>query len=202
MSYAHLEPESMIPKNVHYKNSKIKQYFKEGRGLRTETTINDTRDLQIGRRLENLGALRRIGFAANRRLLSVQTLSHDCTIGAQRFSSLVEPAVIEGQRVSALPFGNFRVLALMHTLCLLVFAVNGFRSRHFRQHFCQFSGIVPEHHSQGKVTYDLRRLRLHGLIEKIPGSFRYRITPQGIQAASGCTLLYQGIRPILPARLF
>jgi hypothetical protein len=87
--------------------------------------------LQIGRRLENLGALRRIGFAANRRLLSVQTLSHDCTIGAQRFSSLVEPAVIEGQRVSALPFGNFRVLALMHTLCLLVFAVKGIQAALF-----------------------------------------------------------------------
>jgi len=183
--------QDVIPTiNVHYKNSKIKQYFKEGRGLRTETTINDTRDFMIGRRLENLGALRRIGFAANRRFLSVQTLSHDCTIGAQRFSSLVEPAVVDGQRVSALPFGNFRVLALMHTLCLLVFAVNGFRSRDFRQHFRQFSGIVPEQHSQGKVTYDLRRLRLHGLIEKVPGSFRYRVTPQGIRAALFFTRAY------------
>ncbi|MFZ0131222.1 MAG: hypothetical protein WAK95_01690 [Desulfobacterales bacterium] len=176
--------------NVGYKHSKIKQYFKEGQGLRTETTINDTRDFNIGRRLKNLGALRQIGFAANRRLLSVQTLSHDCAIGAQRFTSLVEPAVVEGQRVSALPFGNARVLALMHTLCLLCLTVNGFRSRDFRQCFCQFSGLVPEHHSQGKVTYDLRRLRLHGLIERVPASFRYRVTPRGLQAALFFTRAY------------
>ena len=29
---------------IHYRASKVKQYFKEGRALRTETTVNDTRD--------------------------------------------------------------------------------------------------------------------------------------------------------------
>ena len=38
---------------------------KEDRALRTETTINNTRDFAIGRRLQNLPALREIGFAAN-----------------------------------------------------------------------------------------------------------------------------------------
>jgi len=62
---------------VDYKNSKIKQYHKEGRALRTETTINDTRDFGLSKRLTNLPALRQIGFTANRRLLGVQRLSHN-----------------------------------------------------------------------------------------------------------------------------
>jgi predicted MarR family transcription regulator len=33
------------------------------------------------------------------------------------------------------------------------------------------------------MTYDLRRLRLHGLIERVPCSHRYRITPTGAQVA-------------------
>ena len=33
------------------------------------------------------------------------------------------------------------------------------------------------------MSYDLRRLRLHGLIEKIPGTNTYRTTPEGIRAA-------------------
>ena len=65
-----------------YKHSRIKQYHKEGRALRTETVINDTYDFAVGRRLKNLDDLKQIGFAANRRLLRVETLSHDCTIGA------------------------------------------------------------------------------------------------------------------------
>jgi hypothetical protein len=67
--------EGVVPTlHVDYKHSRIKQYHKEGRALRTETTINDTRDFGIGKRLANLPALRQVGFQANRRLLHVQTI--------------------------------------------------------------------------------------------------------------------------------
>src|ERR1700676_1686695 len=71
--------------HIDYKHSRIKQYHKEGRALRTETTINDTRDFGIGKRLHNLPALRAVGFQANRRLLHVQTISHDCAVGEDAF---------------------------------------------------------------------------------------------------------------------
>jgi hypothetical protein len=54
--------------HVDYRNTKIKQYHKEGRALRTETTINDPREFGLSKRLTNLPALRQIGFTANRRL--------------------------------------------------------------------------------------------------------------------------------------
>jgi hypothetical protein len=52
---------------IHYRASKLKQYFKEGRALRTETTINDTYDFGVGRLVkeENFRALRAVGEAAN-----------------------------------------------------------------------------------------------------------------------------------------
>ena len=59
--------EGVVPSlHVHYKSSRIKQYHKEGRALRTETTINNPRDFGIGKQLKNLPALRQIGFKANR----------------------------------------------------------------------------------------------------------------------------------------
>ena len=45
-----------------YKHTTVKQYHKEGQALRTETTINDTYDFEIGRRLANLPAPRQIGL--------------------------------------------------------------------------------------------------------------------------------------------
>jgi len=84
------------------------QYHKEGRALRTETTINNTYDFAIGRKLCNLPALREIGFAANRRLLNVQTLSHDCSVGIEKLNSVIQPVVHEKQRASALHFGDPR----------------------------------------------------------------------------------------------
>ena len=50
--------------HIDYKRSRIKQYHKEGLALRTETTINDLHDFDIGKRLMNFPALRRIGFQA------------------------------------------------------------------------------------------------------------------------------------------
>ena len=61
--------------HIDYKHTAIKQYHKEGRALRTETTINDPRDFGIGKKLTNLPALREIGLSANRRLLGAQRLS-------------------------------------------------------------------------------------------------------------------------------
>ena len=92
--------------HVDYKRSRIKQYHKEGRALRTETTINDPRDFDIGKRLKNLPALRQIGFQANRRLLDVQRISHDCAMGEDAFRRVNEPIEVDGQRASALRFAD------------------------------------------------------------------------------------------------
>jgi hypothetical protein len=114
--------------HVDYHRSRIKQYHKEGRALRTETTINDSRDFGVGRRLtrENLAALRRIGFQANRRLLEVERLSHDCAVGDTVFTQIHRPAVVDGQRAAALRFGEPRVQALLSALVTFRLLPRGF----------------------------------------------------------------------------
>jgi hypothetical protein len=85
--------EGVVPSlRVDYTKPRIKQYHKEGQALRTETTINDTRDFAIGRRIEDLEELRKIGFAANRRLLDVQRIGHDCFIGKASFRTCKRPS--------------------------------------------------------------------------------------------------------------
>ena len=44
--------------------------------------------------------------------------------------------------------------------------------------------------TQGKLSYDLRRLRLHGLIERIPHTRRYRVTTFGLHSAVILTRTY------------
>jgi hypothetical protein len=169
--------------HVDYKNSRIKEYFKEGRALRVETTINDTRDFRIGKRLKNLPDLRGIGFAANRRLLDVQTLSHDCAVGEDLWESVVRPITVGEQRASALRFDDPRVQALLMVLVLFVLHTDGFRSTDLREPLAQLLGIDPAQITRGRMTYDLRRLRLHGLIERIPQTHRFRVTAQGLRIA-------------------
>jgi hypothetical protein len=179
--------------HIDYKRSRLKQYHKEGRALRTETTINDPRDFGLGKRLRNLPALRQVGFQANRRLLDVQRLSQDCAVGEDAFRRVNGPVVVEGQRASGLRFADAGVQALLSALLVFRLLPRGFSNRDLRGHWAPLLGKAPEAMTPGQMTYHLRRLRLHGLIERIPGSHRYRVTDSGWRTALFCTRAYNRI---------
>src|SRR5215475_12175693 len=187
---------------VYYKATRIKQYHKENRALRTETTINNTYDFGIGKRLHNLPQLREIGFAANRRLLEVERLSHDCMLAEDTFQAINSPVAAGRQRASGLRFADVRVHSLLHAIVLFRQLAEGFRASDLRRHLAGLSGTDPEKISQGAITYHLRRLRLHGFIERLPNSFRYRVSDFGFRAALFFTRIYNRVlRPGLAAAL-
>jgi len=177
--------------HVDYKNSKIKQYHKLGRALRTETTINETRDFGIGKRLTNLPALREIGFTANRRLLAAQRLSHNPIAGAAALAQITGPVVTAtGSRIPGLRFTDPRAQALLAVLCVFRLLPRSFTNADLRHHLAPLLGKNAGQLTSGQMTYDLRRLRLHGLIERIPHTFRYHVTDAGLRSATYLTRLH------------
>src|SRR5438132_11273181 len=169
--------------HIDYKSSRIKQYHKEGRALRTETTINNPRDFGIGKRLQNLPALRAIGFQANRRLLDVQQIGPHCVLGETAFEQLNRPCEIQGQRVSALRYGDDMTHTLLSALLVFRLLPHGFANRHLREHCAPLLGRPAHTMTQGQMSYHLRRLRLRGLITRCPGTHRYQVTQQGFRIA-------------------
>jgi hypothetical protein len=169
--------------HVSYKNTRIKQHHKEQRALRTETTVNNTYDFGVGKRLHNLPKLRDIGFAANRRLLEVERLSFDCILAEDAFRHINGPVEQAGQRASGLRFADPRIQPLWHALILFRLLPNGFRRGNLRPYFAELSGRDPQTLGPGAMTYQLRRLRLHGMIERLPNSYSYRVTQTGFRAA-------------------
>src|SRR5439155_13321395 len=133
---------------------------------------------------------RKIGFAANRRLLDVQRIGHDCFIGEASFQDMQRPVTVDGQRAAALRFADPRVQGLLHVLLLFVLVQGTFAHSDLREHLAPLLGQKPSQLTPGQITYDLRRLRLHGLIERIPKSYRYRITARGLRTAIFYTRLY------------
>jgi hypothetical protein len=175
--------------HIDYKHTKIKQYHKEGRALRTETTINNSRDFQIGKQLTNLPALREVGFTANRRLLGVQRLSHNPIRATEAFTAVHHPIITnDGHRIAGLPLGDRRAQALLQALLVFRLLPNGFLNRDLRTLLAELLG--RSHITPGQMTYDLRRLRAHGLITRIPHSHRYQVTDTGLHHAMLLTHLH------------
>ncbi len=176
----------MVPSlHIDYKHAKIKQYHKLGKALRTETILNDVHaDFGIPKRLTSLPDLRQIGFTASRRLPGVQTISHDPIHGAQAFTALTAPLITPaGTRIPGLRFGDPRVHALLQALLIHRLLPRGFTNRELRTLIAPLLGTTPEDITAGKMTYDLRRLREHGLITRIPHTRRYHVTDTGLHDA-------------------
>jgi hypothetical protein len=179
--------------HIDYKGTRIKQYHKEGQALRTETTINNTRDFYIGKSLHNLPALRKIGFQANRRLLEAESITHDCMVAEQTLQQLTVPRIIQQQRASALHFADPMVQAIWNALLAFDLLPTGFSNRQLRTNLAALLGQSEDQFTQGRMSYQLRRLRLHGLIERIPETHRYRLTSFGLRVAVFCTRTYARI---------
>jgi hypothetical protein len=181
--------------HIDYKRTAIKQYHKEGRALRTETTINNTRDFGIGKRLTNLPALREIGLSANRRLLGAQRLSHNPIRAAEAFTAVHDPIITDtGARIAGLRLGDRRAHALLQALLVFRLLPGGFLNRDLRGLLAQLLGIHTI--TAGQMSYDLRRLRAHGLISRIPRSHRYQLTDTGLHHATLLTHVHT--RLLLP----
>jgi hypothetical protein len=187
--------------HVEYKASHVKQYFKEQRALRTETTINNPNDFAVTKAVPNLTHLRDLGDQVNRKLLEVERVSHHCVLTQDGLDRLQQPTVEAGQRTSALRFGDPRVMALFQAITGFTHLPHGFRNRDLRP---QVEALLGRPYSTAQMTYDLRRLRLKGVIHRIPQTHRYTATSYGLKVAFFCAKLYLRIlRPqwtaLLPA---
>lgn len=181
---------------IHYRASKLKQYFKESKALRTETTINDTRNFGIGRRVnsENFQALRQVGEAANQRLIEMEISGCSCAPDADTLKRVVLPSVEEGLPAPGLRFGDPRVVALFASLASFTHIVSGFTNQSLRE---LVATHIDQPYSARQMTYDLRRLARKGFIARIPGTHRYCLTPEGRRLSMFFAKVY--VRIVTPA---
>ena len=114
-----------------------------------------------------------------------------------------EPIEVAGQRASALRFADSNVLMLFTALLVFRLLARGFTNRDLRNHWASLRGVDPQSITAGQMTYHLRRLRLHGVIARIPKSQRYQLTDTGWRTILVCTrtynrLLRPGLSQIVP----
>ncbi len=188
--------------HITYKHSEVKQYFKENRALRTETTINDPKDFDVGKDLSNWVYLRKLAAAINRRLLETERISQDCLLSVEAFERVSQPTVTpEGQRAAGLRFGHPRVMALFAALCRFAPALNGFRHADLRPVVQSLLHGSEDKYTASQMSYDLRRLCRKGLIARIQGTHSYVITSYGRRIAVLMTKLHTRIFNIATAAL-
>jgi len=179
--------------SCYYKSSRLKQYFKEGRALRTETVICNTRDFGIGRRVctQNWSALRAVGDSANRRLCDAEAADAMPAPDVATFQRVTRPSKTEdGLHAPGLRFGDDRTVAVLASLVGFCHLVEGFANRQLTE---RAGALLGTPYTSRQATYDLRRLKRKGLIRKRPRTHRYQLTPDGRRVAVLFTKTYNRV---------
>ncbi|MGH9224038.1 MAG: hypothetical protein ACRD2W_09730 [Acidimicrobiales bacterium] len=140
----------------------------------TEVVVGDTRDFGIGRRVnaENWHALRAVGGNANKRLCDAQAADAQLAPDVATFNQVTQPSQTDdGQHAPGMRFGDRRVMAVMAASVGFSPLMAGFDNRQLTR---LVATLLDEPYTSRQATYDLRRLRRKGLIERLPHSHRYR----------------------------
>jgi hypothetical protein len=165
----------------YYGSSFVKQYEKGDRLLRTETCLNNTYDVGIGRHLDNLLALKERMLATNRRYLETQAELLASTVDGGELARLAHPVRIGQRRVPGLKLEDDRVIRLLAVLLHPGTFVADWTSREVHARVLRRHRLAETTYRLGQLRYDLGKLRAHGLAERLGSSRRYRLTARGIK---------------------
>ena len=187
---------NLVTLNVFYRNSRLKQYLKNGVALRIETVVNDPRDLRCNRQLQNLPELQAKARAINARLLETETVGQGTALVSPVIERITRPTVTDGGRKApALRFGDLRVQALAGALAAMLFTVTGITNKTLRG---LMTGLLHRPYSMNQASYDLSRLARNGLIQRVPCRNRYTLTRDGLLFAHFYTKVYDHVlRPLM-----
>jgi hypothetical protein len=187
---------NLVTLNVFYRNSRLKQYLKDGVALRIETVVNDPRDLRCNRRLQNLPELQDKARAINARLLETETVGQGTALVSPVIERITRPTLTgEGRKAPALRFGDLRVQALAGAVAAMLFTVTGITNKTLRG---LMTGLLHRPYSMNQASYDLSRLARNGLIQRVPCRNRYTLTRDGLLFAHFYTKVYDHVlRPLM-----
>jgi hypothetical protein len=169
-----------------YKDQSVKQYVRDHLLLRTEETCYNTRELGIGKALENLPTLRTALQQINQRYLDAQQDVLESFLDRGQLEWLAQPTLRpSGHRIPGLKMHDPRQLAVMRALVRFAHLANqdSFRMRDLLPAVAESLG-KPYRLSQ--LRYDLSKFRAKGLVARIDKTQRYRLSPQGFRL---CVLL-------------
>lgn len=173
----------------YYRSSFVRQYEKADRLLRTETCINDTYHLGIGRRLENLPTLLERMTQTNQRYLDLQSELLDSTVDQGQLAELARPTLVGHRRIPGIKLHDDRVLRLMEALLHPGSFLADWTTRETYARLIARHRLSESDYRLTQMRYDLLKLRAKGLVERIGNSRRYKLTPLGIKLGTLLTKL-------------
>jgi hypothetical protein len=170
--------------------------------LRLEICVNRLKDLSLNKGLENLGALRNQLVVATDRLASFQGELLDVHVDFPLFQRLALPVASGKSKIPGIKIHDTRMIRLMEVLLHGGPQLNGWRTVQIWEAVQSAFALSPQAYTLNQLRYDLRKMKGHGLLERVGQHYAYRLTEKGTRVAALFILFHKRICGPLAHSLF
>ena len=187
---------------VYCKSLVARLYEKFGTFLRVEICVNRLLDLGLNKSLENLSALREKLIAATDRLANFEGELLNVHVDFPVFQRLALPIPVGRIRIPGIKIHDIRILRLLEVLLHGGAQLAGWRTATIHSAVLAAFGLTADRYSLTQLRYDLRKLKAHGLLERIGQTDAYRLTDKGIRTGALFILFHKRVCGPLANSLF
>lgn len=172
-----------------FKRSSVKKYRKYSNFLRYELTCNNLPDLKMKKALDHLPAFQEKATSVLDRYSETEAEMMNCHADVDYFKKHASPVMVGRTKISGLQVYHERVHRLLETLLHDNRGISEWKSMDVRQKIISDFSVKEEDYSRNQVIYDIRKLRAHGVVEKLHRRNCYRLTSYGVKLALAFILM-------------
>jgi hypothetical protein len=187
---------------IYCKNLVGRMYEKFSTFLRVEVCVNRMKDLGLNKGLENLERLRQKLVAVTDRFAGFEAQSLNVHVDFPLFQRIALPVTVGKTKIAGIKIHDTRMMRLMEVLLHGATQLNGWRSAEIHQAILTTFGLSASAYTLTQLRYDLRKMKAHGLLERIGRSYRYCLTDKGAKAALMFILFHKRVCGPLANSLF
>jgi hypothetical protein len=185
---------------IYCKNLVGRMYEKFSTFLRVEVCVNRMKDIGLNKGLKNLGCLRQKLVAITDRFAGFEAQSLNVHVDFPLFQRMALPVMAGKTKIAGIKIHDTRMMRLMEVLLHGGTQLNGWRSADIHKAILTTFGLPASTYTQ--LRYDLRKMKAHGLLERIGRGYRYRLTDKGVKAALMFILFHKRVCGPLANSLF
>ena len=166
---------------ANWKNAFLKQYEKFSRFLRNELCSNNLRDFGLKKGLDHLDAVRKRFQLITDRFAGFQAQCLNVHVDFPLLQRLALPITAGSVRYPGIKIHDTRIIRLLEVMLHGGNTVGGWTAKQIHSAVLIAFRLSPSTYSLNQLRYDLRKLKGHGLLQREPRRYAYRLTPKGVQ---------------------
>jgi hypothetical protein len=187
---------------IYCKNLVGRMYEKFSTFLRVEVCVNRMKDLGLNKGLNNLECLRQRLVAITDRFAGFEAQSLNVHVDFPLFQRMALPITAGKTKIAGIKIHDTRMMRLMEVLLHGGTQLNGWRTADIHPAILAAFGLSASTYTLTQLRYDLRKMKAHGLIERIGRGYRYRLTDKGTKSALMFILFHKRVCGPLANSLF